>query len=208
MNGAINRLRGIYLKRRQEILNRLLEFKRLGDSKDEDAIFAELCFCICTPQSKARAADKAITELRERSLIYKGSFDEILRVLRAAGVRFPDRKAEYIIEARKFKQMLKSLPNDPYEARELLVKNIKGIGMKEASHFLRNIGYGGLAILDRHILRGMLEVGVIEKIPKNLKRSLYYELEKRFLQLSESIGMKPEELDLVMWADKTGEIFK
>lgn len=208
MNGKIKRLKEIYSRMREDISKRLSEFRELGLSKDRDALFAELCFCICTPQSKAKAADAAIKKLSESSLLDNGRFDEILKVLRSEGVRFPERKAMYIIEARKFKHMLTSLPEDPYQAREMLVRNIKGIGMKEASHFLRNIGYSGLAILDRHILRGMWEAGLIDSIPKSLTKNMYYRIERKFLELARAIGLKPEELDLVMWADKTGEIFK
>jgi len=38
---------------------------------------------------------------------------------------------------------------------EWLVKNLTGLGYKEAGHFLRNIGSGKIAILDRHILRNL-----------------------------------------------------
>ena len=102
------------------------------------------------------------------------------------GVRFGRNKAEYIILARrKFMEegsIRKIIDgwDDSFTAREWLVKNVKGMGYKEASHFLRNIGKGeNLAILDRHILKNLLLLGVIEKIPSSISKRRYYEIEKK-----------------------------
>ena len=63
------------------------------------------------------------------------------------------------------------------ERREWLVKNIKGLGFKEASHFLRNIGFDDYAIIDSHIL-DLLERYKFIKPPKTLTRKKYMEIEK------------------------------
>lgn len=207
MNDAINRYLEIYKEKREELERKLKEFKEILQKSDEE-VFAELCFCLCTPQTRARAADMAISTLKRESLLLYGDEGSIASVLRRNGVRFPEPKARYIVAARAHLKSLKNLPSDVFKAREWLVKNVKGLGYKEASHFLRNIGYEGLAILDRHILRGMKEAGIIEKVPKNLTRKTYFMLEKKFLQFAKNLGIRPEALDLVMWADKTGEIFK
>jgi N-glycosylase/DNA lyase len=89
------------------------------------------------------------------------------------------------------------------------VRNVKGIGYKEASHFLRNIGFGQhLAILDVHILRNMVRYGVIESVPKNISRSVYLELENKLKGFAKKIGIPMDELDLLFWSSETGEIFK
>ena len=207
MNDIVKKYLKIYKERRGEIEARLKEFKEVSRKSDEE-VFAELCFCICTPQTRARAADAAISIMKRESTLLNGDEDRIADILRENGVRFPESKARYIVAARAYLKSLKSLPSDVHKAREWLVKNIKGLGYKEASHFLRNIGYEGLAILDRHILRGMKEVGVIKEVPKNLTKRTYLELEKKFIQLASDLSMRPEALDLVMWADKTGEVFK
>ena len=207
MNDIVKKYLKIYKERRGEIEARLKEFKEVSRKSDEE-VFAELCFCICTPQTRARAADAAISIMKGESTLLNGDEDRIADILRENGVRFPESKARYIVAARAYLKSLKSLPSDAHKAREWLVKNIKGLGYKEASHFLRNIGYEGLAILDRHILRGMKEVGVIKEVPKNLTKRTYLELEKKFIQLANDLGIRPEALDLVMWADKTGEVFK
>ncbi len=207
MNDIVKKYLKIYEEKRGEIEARLKEFKETLRKSDEE-VFAELCFCICTPQTRARAADAAISMMKGESTLLNGDEDHVADILRENGVRFPESKARYIVAARAYLKSLKSLPSDAHKAREWLVKNIKGLGYKEASHFLRNIGYEGLAILDRHILRGMKEVGVIKEVPKNLTKRMYLELEKKFIQLANDLGMRPEALDLVMWADKTGEVFK
>jgi len=61
--------------------------------------------------------------------------------------------------------------NENKDMREWLIRSIRGIGYKEASHFLRNIGLGeNLAILDRHILKNLKFFGVIEEIPASLPK--------------------------------------
>ena len=90
-----------------------------------------------------------------------------------------------------------------------LVKNIKGMGMKEASHFLRNIGKGNdIAILDRHILRNLERYKVIDSIPKTITLKRYIEIENCVRKLSEDTKIPMDALDLLFWSKETGEIFK
>ena len=92
-------------------------------------------------------------------------------------------------------------------AREWLVENVKGIGYKEASHFLRNTGSLNLAILDRHILSVMAEHRIIRR-PKTLTKKRYLAIEKKFLKTAAARGMPPAELDLYIWQMKTGYVMK
>ncbi|MDJ0269835.1 MAG: N-glycosylase/DNA lyase [Aigarchaeota archaeon] len=204
-------IRRAYTAKRGEIIARLNAFKRVRN-QDIWEIFAELCFCICTPQTRARAADRAITHLKETGLLRNGGEEEISRALREAGVRFHRTKAHNIILAReKIGEIRKIILNNPlnaYEARELLVSSIRGLGMKEASHFLRNIGYSKLAIIDRHILRNLLELGAIREIPRSISKKRYLELESIFMKTAHKLGIPSDSLDLVMWSLKTGEVFK
>jgi len=166
--GIEEELHGWWNKKRSEIESRLSEFKVVGKS-GEKRIFEELCFCLLTPQSSALAADKAIRHLIHTSLLYEGTPEQITSIISGSGIRFGDNKGRYIVQAREKlmgEDAILSLPNlledDPKKARENVVDNIKGLGYKEASHFLRNIGYEGLAILDRHILRTLCEACVID----------------------------------------------
>jgi N-glycosylase/DNA lyase len=93
--------------------------------------------------------------------------------------------------------------------REWLVKNVKGLGYKEATHFLRNVGRSnGLAILDRHILRNLKRYGAIRAIPKTLSKKEYFRIERRFREFADAVGIPIDELDLLFWSMETGEIRK
>ncbi len=195
-----------YGKKKEEIRKRLEEFREWG--KDRERIISELFFCLCTPQSSARRCDAAVRTIRERGLLFGGSEDSVRACL--SGVRFPGNKAGYIVEAReRFGEILEAIGKEPAEAREWLVRNVKGLGYKEASHFLRNTGRGrDLAILDRHILKNLARFGVIPEVPKNLTRKRYLEIEERMREFSERVGIAMEELDLLFWSMETGEVFK
>ncbi|MDI6798743.1 MAG: N-glycosylase/DNA lyase [Candidatus Aenigmarchaeota archaeon] len=176
-------------------------------------MFTELAFCICTPQSKAVTCWKAISSLIKNGLLFKGSAEQIRPFL---NVRFGYKKASYIVEARKFftedgklkiKKKIQEIKN-AFELREWLVENVKGFGLKEASHFLRNIGFEGLAILDRHVLKKLKEYGVIKEIPKSLTKRNYLEIENEMKKFSKRLKIPIEELDLLLWSGETGRIFK
>ncbi len=202
-----------YKKSRSLIKNRLKEFKAVWDGSDKE-IFAELCFCICTPQSKAVYCDKAISVLVKKGILYSGTIEQVRKELVA--VRFPNNKAKYIVEARevfegKGKIRIKDRidAGDIRKTREWIVKNVKGIGFKEASHFLRNIGFGqDLAILDVHILKNMVKYGFVREMPKTISKTVYLALEEKFSSFAETVNIPMTELDLLLWSAETGLIFK
>ncbi len=209
-------IKELYEMRKSDIERRLKEFKELFENSNDDRIFAELIFCLLTPQSKAKICWKVVENLMEKDLLIHGSYEQVLRELK--GVRFKKNKAKYIIEARKtftreneirIKSVISSF-SDSKKAREWLVKNVKGMGYKEASHFLRNIGFGeDLAILDRHILKNLRLLRVIEDIPKKtLTKKRYMEIENKMREFSRDIGIPLSHLDLLFWSKETGEIFK
>jgi len=202
-----------YKRRKDKIRKRIREFEALGKSSDED-IFSELCFCILTPQSNALNCHRAVGELKKSGLLLGGSAREIGRKL--IGVRFHNNKARYLVEARRLFKNCNGIDiknrirgKNVSIIREWLVKNVKGLGYKEASHFLRNIGYGkDLAILDRHILKNMKRCGVIKEIPKTLNRNKYMALENKIRRFSKKIKISMGDIDLLFWARETGVIFK
>jgi len=135
-----------------QVKTRLKEFAAFK-KKSINEIFKEMCFCIMTANC---SAEKCI-EVHEG--IHNGflhlSKEELTMKFKELGYRFPNIRSEYIIEARKNKDELKNAikSNDGENSlRDWIVKNIKGIGYKEASHFLRNIGYKNYAIIDFHIV--------------------------------------------------------
>src|SRR5206468_12141266 len=98
--------------------------------------------------------------------------------------------------------------SDVKKLREEVLNLIPGLGLKESSHFLRNIGVQGLAILDRHILKHLKAHKVIGRIPKSLTPKRYFAIEKKWLKFSKEVGISMDELDLLFWSMETGEIRK
>lgn len=209
-----NELQSLYRERREAIQKRLQEFKQVMQKSDED-VFAELSFCLLTPQSSARLCWEAVTALIDKSLLMKGNPKNIEPQL--SRIRFGESKARYIVEAREtfsnngrlqLKSKIESFYN-PFELREWLVENVKGLGYKEGSHFLRNIGLGEqFAILDRHILRNLASFRVIPEIPVSLTKKRYLEIEERVRRFAAKIGIPMADLDLLFWSKETGWIFK
>lgn len=202
-------IKRIYFSIQEKIRSRLNEFDRLREKGNDGEIFAELIFCILTPQSKAQSCWKTVETLLNKNLLLKGNEDQISKMLKR--VRFRNRKAEYIVEARKHYPIRSKIKkfDDIYSTREWLVQNVRGMGYKEASHFLRNIGFGEeLAILDRHILKNLKSLGVIEEIPRSLTKKKYFEIEKKMKKFSEKVEIPMSHLDLVLWYKETGEVFK
>ncbi len=199
-----------YSQRKKQIQERLIFFKSIF-LQDEKIIFAELCFCLLTPQSKARSCDLAVKQLLKTNFLYSGTCEQIKSCLK--GVRFHNNKARYIFEARTlFYGSLKTkiLTFKDYDSlRSWLVEHVKGIGYKESVHFMRNIGiFSGLAILDRHILKNLVKYGVLATLPKNLNRKNYLKIEKKMKNFALVVGISMEELDLLFWSEETGEVFK
>ena len=207
-------IKEIFYAKQKEINSRLDDFKQVW-VRDDNEIFSELVFCLLTPQSKAKTCWGAVMNLKKKGLLLNGDANQIVSEL--GGVRFRNKKAIYIVEARDFftannrisiKTKIKGF-NKNKDAREWLVKNVRGMGYKEASHFLRNIGFGeDFAILDRHILKNLKALEVIEEIPGSISRKKYLEIEKRMIKFSKDVNIPMSYLDLVLWYKETGEIFK
>lgn len=210
-------MRRFYSSKRNEIKARLKEFEQVWEEGSEEDIFVELVFCILTPQSKAECCWPAVCRLSDRGLLLKGNKRQTANLLGKQGVRFKNNKAGYIIDARRLftrsgRIVIKSKIEgfeDALDARDWLVKNVKGMGYKEASHFLRNIGMGeDIAILDRHILKNLELLGVIEDVPKSLSKKKYFEIEERMKVFAKGIKIPMSHLDLLMWCKETGKVFK
>ena len=211
----VEELKERYREMKDVIEKRLEEFDSLWKEGSEEEVFAELVFCLLTPQSRAKLCWCAVEHLIEKGLLLNGGERDIEDVLK--GVRFRKNKARYIVEARKLstrkgqlelKKFLSSF-GDVKTLREWLVRNVKGMGYKEASHFLRNIGLGkDMAILDRHILKNLKAFGVINDIPRSLSRKKYLEIEEKMRKFSHEIRIPMSHLDLLFWSRQTGEIFK
>ncbi len=197
-----------------QIEERIETFLKIKNLNDDYAFFKEFVFCLLTPQSKAKASWNAVLELDREGLLKEPSYELIREKIK--GVRFRNTKAKNIIFAfknfyknGKFTLIDKIRKMEQESAREFLSKNVRGMGYKEASHFLRNIGFGfHLAILDRHILKNLKKYGIIEELPKTLTKKLYLQVENKMREFSRGIRIPLHHLDLLLWYNETGEIFK
>jgi len=152
-----------------------------------------------------------------RPLLMDGSQEQLASAL--SGVhRYPNARSRYIVASRNFlrehcdlrlREHLSSF-DCHFDRRDWLVKEkgIKGLGYKEASHYLRNIGLKGYAILDKHILKCLAELKIIDDPKPPNTRSRYLIIEEKLKSLAETAHIDFDELDLVLWSMKTGIILK
>ncbi len=185
---------------------RLREFESVRGS--EDATFSELCFCILTANYTAEGGMRIQREL-SRDFMTAGR-EEIAAKLKRMGHRFPNTRAAFIAESQPLRwtlcSTLQGFASGP-EAREWLVENVKGFGYKEASHFLRNVGFRDVAIIDRHIISYLAGNGLVDQ-GKALTKRRYLEIELLLSAIATKLGIDLAELDLYIWYLKTGKVLK
>jgi len=211
----IEELRQIYYEKRPEIIARLAEFEDVGRGASDDRLFEELTFCMYTAGSSARMGLSSVEGVRP--VLLDGSMRDIKRAL-VHRHRWPNGRGSYVYETReylregcglKLRPLLSSF-RSAEGRRDFFAANcgVRGLGYKEASHFLRNVGYRGYAILDKHILARLCEFGVIPDPRPSPTKKRYLDVEARMKLFARSIGIDFDELDLLLWCTKTGEILK
>ncbi|MBA3785174.1 MAG: N-glycosylase/DNA lyase [Acidobacteria bacterium] len=212
---TIENIKAAHAERRDKIRARLAEFEAVWECETDERLWEEMVFCFFTGGCSAKMGLRSIEAVRP--LLITGTHDELMNAL-VGRHRYPRARSGYIVASRDFLQehcglqlrkKLQSFEN-PLERRDWLVKEkrIKGLGYKEASHFLRNIGLKGYAILDKHILRSLAELEIIDDPKPPNTRSKYLTVESKLKNLAEVLQIDFDELDLVLWSMKTGEILK
>ncbi|POZ91196.1 N-glycosylase/DNA lyase [Petrotoga sp. SL27] len=194
---------------KDEVERRFEEFKQIGQNGDELDLFSELSFCVLTANWRAKGGIKAQKLITKEGFAYYNE-EQLISKLKEVGHRFPNTRSRYIVENRWIIGGLKNLlQKDILESRRFLVENVKGIGWKEASHFLRNVGKEDVAILDKHILRVMKDYNLVKEVPKpSWTEKKYTKLEKELIAFSRIIGEPLGKLDLYLWYMETGQIDK
>jgi N-glycosylase/DNA lyase len=203
----VDTLRSRFEERKAAIRQRLFDFSRVPPEE----YFYELVYCILTPQSSAVNAAKAVENLKAAGFFRNETDPEPVLRHKSHYIRFHITKSRHLRDVKAhYPAIALKLRNGtpPRELRAWLVANVKGLGWKEASHFLRNIGYRDLAILDRHILRNLKKHNVVRSIPKALTAKRYGAIETRFALFARTLGITMDELDLLFWSSETGEILK
>ncbi len=192
----------------------------------ETTLWKELCLCILSSNVNFESARSALNHLSQKGFLksefllneYSSQeiiFNELTKPLylppkidgNLRKYRFPSIRAKNIVDAANhiysdgfsIRQTLKEIDSE-IEARNYLAKNISGLGLKESSHFLRNIKFSSsLAIIDVHILSFLEELGLI-LIDKNIiSTNEYLQLEVLMQQLSKIYGMNLSILDNAIW---------
>lgn len=212
---TVEAIQAVHNARRNEIRDRLSEFKKIRlEGSDEDH-WSEMVFCFFTGGCSAKMGLRSVEAVRP--LLQNGSQPELAKAL--TGVhRYPNARSRYIEHSRNFlkancdlkiREKLESfechLARRDWLVRE---KGIKGLGYKEASHFLRNVGFQGYAILDKHVLRCLEELKIIDDAKPPNTRSKYLRVEDKLRDLTDKLKIDFDEMDLVLWSMKTGEILK
>ncbi len=211
-------------KNKKQIQSRLKEFKENKTATNSEFL-GEMAFCVFAANSSAKMGLKAAELLKD--VLDMGTLDDYKRVVYKK-VRFYNKRTEYLhYNKEKLNELLteinaknKKLKNDKeiimnhlhelnhHERRLFIKENFKGFGMKESSHLLRNLGYEGYCIIDKHVLNTLKELNVLKNNipPKNEKE--YIAIEKKLIAFAKEHNINIDELDLVIWSYKTGEILK
>jgi N-glycosylase/DNA lyase len=204
-----------HAERRGAIRERLAEFEAIRRGGPDDLLWEEMVFCFFTGGCSAAMGLRSVDAVRP--LLRDGTQEQLAAAL--TGVhRYPNARSRYIIHSRDFlfrhcglrlRGKLEGFA-DPLERRDWLVREpgIKGLGYKEASHYLRNIGFRGYAILDKHVLRCLAELKIIDDPKPPNTRARYLTIEEKLKSLARDTGIDFDEMDLVLWSMKTGTILK
>lgn len=210
----LEELKVLYIQKKDSIKAQLDEFEQVREKGDDRRIFEELAFCILTSAVGPKVGMKSLDAIRD--ILLEGSPDELEERLK--GIHKYPEKAYYIVHTRdylkneyglKINDLINSL-EDPIKKREFfaLNKDIKGLGLTQASHFLRNIGIKGYAILDRNVVRSLYDLGILEAPKPPTTKKKYLEAEEKMKRFAEELGIEIEELDMLLWSMKTGHIPK
>jgi N-glycosylase/DNA lyase len=207
MNELINKIETLKQSEISNIIQeRIEEFKNIDKNSNEE-LFKEICFCLLTANYNAEKSIKIQNEIGECFLT--DSKEELSKKLKSLGHRFPNARADYISKSIKCKDKLNEVVQFPDKKtlRDWIVNNVKGLGYKEASHFLRNIGFDDYAIIDFHIIDVLVDNKIIKK-PKTLTKKRYLEIEEILRKLAKKTDLTLAELDLYLWYMETGKILK
>jgi N-glycosylase/DNA lyase len=214
---VVESIRATHKARKNEIRKRLDEFRKVWRKGSDARLWEELVFCIFTAGASARMGLRAVEAIRP--LLMDGEREEMTLALQRAGAhRFPVERPGYIVVTRNYlrehcnmalRKQLQSF-SDPIDRRDWLAQErlVKGLGYKESSHFLRNIGLSGYAILDKHVMSCLTDLKVVDTPKPPGNRTRYLETEERLKFFARDIGIDFDELDLVLWSMKTGEVLK
>lgn len=182
---------------------------------NEDDLWRELVACVLGSRVRFEDAHAAVERMDEMKLLTNrrrsrrfDQYEEDMVTALSGGYPFYRvrakqirRAAERLYGSRGSVREFLDDARDTREARRRLASEVPGLGPKQASLFLRNIGYAThVAVLDVHVLTYMSWVGLTEEIVKSISTVRKYEmLEDSFIEHSYSLGYTPDRFDLAVW---------
>lgn len=192
--------------------------------RTEKELLHEACVCMFSSQMMFEVAEAAAQRIKDRGLLQAtkiGDYEQCLSAtlsepltieqggkVRQFRPRFRNRLASMLATTvRTMREQGESLQetlcsaDSAREARKLLVKQVWGFGPKQASLFLRRVGYcAELAVLDTHILDYLRMARGIDPKPSALSRLPGYEIiEAEFQRVAAEFGHPVGCVDLAMW---------
>ncbi len=194
----------------------------------EYILWRELASCIMGSRIQFELARSAVRHLDKTGLLRMFQIEKrfsitqnlVIRELRKSiylPLKLDGKKRSYTFSSIRAKQLcetaktiygnnqtIKSLltsGEDEYSTRILLVNTASGIGPKQASLFLRNIGYtNNLAILDSHVLRFMDYVKIAKVLPSSIANlSSYEKMETKLRHYADNMEFEMSCLDTAIW---------
>jgi N-glycosylase/DNA lyase len=206
--------------------NRYFE-SRKWDQMSENELWNELCLCILSSNVPYELAQSALTHLikngylsiewithtpEAEKMIASELFRPIYLPKKANGFfrkyRFPNVRSKNIFKSARtvasekdwiHRVLARSFSEE--NARTNLIKDISGFGLKEASHFLRNIRYSrDLAIIDSHVISFLEEIDALGDLQvKTVTPKIYLELEITLQGICKEYGLFLSILDMAVW---------
>lgn len=196
--------------------------------RSEDKLLSELVLCILSSQEKYEVALGIMKSLRKENSLRiprnKSEFKEIKKDIRntlkkpvqfisnekeySRRLRFFVKKGQYIIDTLEniylkgltIREILKQ-EDCIQETRKNIISYSCGLGPKQASMFLRNIGYHSeFAVLDKHVIDYMRMMG-LTRITENNFSSMtsYQKIETKLKSYADTYHVNLLHLDLAIW---------
>ncbi len=196
----------------------------------EGRLWKELCLCILSSRTRFELALAAVSSLERAGLLRRlrehpgevpySVLEEALgphpqrQGASTRSIPFWRTRAHQLVDAsnrlyaaghRGLKTRLHET-GDAGDLRMQLMADVPGLGMKQASHFLQNVGFSDeFAVIDVHILSFLREeLMAVESEAEDLDESLYLELEQRIQRLAAANGLAVGLLDRIVWAMRSG----
>lgn len=162
--------------------------------KTEEDIFYHFCFTILVPQATHKNTMVVVENLKKKNFFGVAIPEDTLKEL-VKSTRFFNNKTKYLLILKQNWEWIYEMTISLRESlvlRDFLVESVQGLGMKAASHLMRNLGHDDVAIIDTHILK---HYGF--KAPKNNKE--YIGLEAFIREDAKQYGLSVGLLDIYLW---------